>query len=186
MLRRFVCASHFPEISRSLRILFIMAASFGVMGAAPVKAAPAQIKPAPVADCESLKLMFGKLIGLPLKLKITKPDNELFSIRTSGEACVIAGGGTGASGLFGDVQTSLDEYFQNGGWKEVLDIAADGPDSTRAGYAKGNRMVVYFLSSEAPAGKCEPNPNSEDLPECNLPAGEWVWTIDIIAYDKVR
>lgn len=161
-------------------------AFLGLLSAGPVGAASSRIMPAPAAECENVKLTFGKLIGLPLQQKTAKPDAELFSVDTSGEACVITGAGTGASGLFNDVQASLDEYFQKGGWREVLDIAADGPDSTRAGYLKGNRMVVYFLSSEAPEGKCEPVANSEDLPDCNLPAGDWVWTIDIIVYDKMR
>lgn len=186
MLPHSVCANVFLGKLRSFCTGFMLTMVLLTLAFAPVNAATVQIKPAPVTDCESLKQVFSRLTGLTLKMKTAKPDSELFSVRTSGEACVVAGGGTGASALFGDVQTSLDEYFQNGGWKEILDIAADGPDSTRAGYAKGNRMVVYFLSSEAPAGKCEPDPNSEDLPECNLPAGEWVWAIDIIAYDKVR
>lgn len=177
--------------SRSCFLVAAMAACFGNLTPAIVQASPSQIRfsqirPSPVAECESLRQAFESVIGLPLKLKTAKPDSELFSVHISGEACVITGGGTGARSSFGDVQIALDEYFQNGRWSEILDIAADGPDSTRAGYAKGSRVVAYFLSSVAPEGKCEPDPNSEDLPECNLPAGDWVWTIDIIAYDKVR
>ena len=186
MLWRSVRANGFAQIRTLVARCFMVAATIAMLVTAPVMAAPVQIKPAPLADCEGLKQTFSTLIGLPLKLKNAKPDNELFFVQTSGEACVITGSGTGASALFGDVLVALDEYFQNGGWKEVLDIAADGPDSTRAGYAKGSRMVVYFLSSETPLGKCEPDPKSGELPECNLPAGEWVWTIDIITYDKVR
>lgn len=186
MLRLSGCAKSMRVGLKSFFCVVAMAVSVVLLAVAPVRAAPVQIKPAPVADCASLKLAFEKLIGLPLKLKVARPDRELFSVSTSGEACVITGGGAGALALFGDVQIALDEYFQTGHWREILEIAADGPDSTRAGYAKGSRMVAYFLSSEAPEGKCEPDPNSEDLPECNLPAGEWVWTIDIIAYDKMR
>lgn len=172
-------ALHF---SRSVQVRLWAVAGFMLLAAWPVAARADHIKPVPPAECAALKQFVEKISGLKLSMAELDPDDELFALEQDGLACVISGEGTGATHQFGDVSTALSAHFK--GWKPLLDLSADGPGSTRMGFTKGKRTVIYSISAEPPEGKCEVPDDAVELPECQLPAGEWEWAVDLIAYEQ--
>ncbi len=175
----FRLASRFGRLAQ---VGLCAAAGFLALSALPAQAASAKIQPIPAAECEALKLEIEKISGLKLASSVEDPDDELFGLEDEGLACVISGEGTGATRQFGDVSVALSDHFKD--WTPLQDLAADGPNSSRMGFSKGTRTLIYSISAEPPEGKCEVKDDAEDLPECNLPAGEWEWAVDLIAYDK--
>lgn len=144
--------------------------------AVPAAAAPRAIAPMADADCRALADKVGTIFGSKLAVTIAKPGEDSIVRDVNGKACLAAATAIGLSLRFDKANDAIAALFK--GWKAELDLAADGPDSTVAGYSKGKTVAVYALELEPPAGACD-----DVMPdECKVPLRQWVWTIGLTAF----
>lgn len=144
--------------------------------AAPAAAAPRAIAPMADADCRALADKVGAILGTRLAVTTGKPGEDSIVRDVKGAACLATATATGLNLRFDKADAAMAALFK--GWKAELDLEADGPDSTVAGYSKGKTVAVYSLELEPPAGACD-----DVMPdECKVPRRQWVWTVGLIAF----
>lgn len=165
--------SKVPVIGRLGRPLLVLFALMQLQAAA--SAAPRRISPLPQADCHALAKEMGNAIGLPLVTATAHPEKDVFIADLRGNACLISGSGKGVRRSLADVSMAVRKRFA--GWKEELDLQADGPDGTISGYRKGDRFVIYSLQVETP-----PECDKIIVGDCTAAPTRWTWTVKIAAF----
>lgn len=156
------------------RVFAVLCVALSLAG--PASAAPRAIAPMADADCRALAEKVGAVLGAKLAVTVGRPGEDSIVRDVDGKACLASATATGLSLRFDKANDAVAALFK--GWKAELDLQADGPDGTIAGYSKGKAVVVYSLAVEPPAGKCD-----DVMPdECKVPARQWVWTVGLTAF----
>ena len=160
-------ASSFVKASAVVAIIF----------AGTVSARAAAVTPLSSEACATLAKQVSDAIRLPVKTSEGDP-RTVRDDAPAGRACLLTAGGTGLAQTFAQAESRLAKVMD--GWSPIPEMAADGPDSTSAGYAKDSRQVLVMLERAPPAGTCADVVQAD----CRQPAKRWRWTFKAAAYMK--
>jgi len=127
--------------------------------AATVNAArPGRFEPISTADCQSLREIAGKTLGVAFKLEPDAPFTDLRS-NEEGRGCTLTATGTGRD--FPDLPGELAKKLMNAfkGWTEVTDADVYAGFGSDGGYAAMTReaklMVIHIGWNPTPEAQAE-------------------------------
>ena len=156
--------------------LATVALAGAIMAAAPAAAADMiPVTPVSVEECADLAKAVGRVVDVQLASEIGSAEGHAFS-NISGTACILSGQTAGLSQSF-EALAKIGDHIDS--WTRDPSYDADAPGSTSATFRRGRGWLNLTVEVAPPPGTCD----SVMISDCDVPAEQWTWTVDGMAFD---